>query len=54
MAKVDTCQHQQINDINGVEHVGALDPRDPGPIPECLIRSPKVARPEGDNLDDLQ
>jgi Protein of unknown function (DUF3631)/Bifunctional DNA primase/polymerase, N-terminal len=32
---------------------------DPGPIPDCLIRAPKVARPpalgpEGDNLDDLQ
>jgi hypothetical protein len=30
---------------------------DPGPIPDCLIRTPKVARPpalgpEGDNLDD--
>jgi AAA domain len=57
--KVDTCQHQQINDINGVEHVGALDPRDPGPIPECLLRAPKLARlpalgPFGDNLDDLK
>jgi hypothetical protein len=31
----------------------------PGPIPDCLIRAPKVARrpalgPVGDSLDDLE
>jgi AAA domain-containing protein len=35
------------------------DPADPGPIPECLLRIPKSARPPalgppGDSLDDLQ
>jgi putative DNA primase/helicase len=36
-----------------------LDPSDPGPIPDCLLRAPKVARqpvlgPVSDSLDDLQ
>jgi putative DNA primase/helicase len=37
----------------------ALDPADPGPIPECLLRAPKPARPPalgplGDSLDDFE
>jgi hypothetical protein len=37
----------------------ALDPSDPGPIPDFLLRAPKAERPPslrplGDSLDDLQ
>jgi hypothetical protein len=36
-----------------------VTPFDPGPIPDCLIRAPKVARPPAlgpvdDSLDDLK
>src|SRR6478672_7344285 len=59
----DLGDSQRVNAVNGsCREIGvrvALDPSDPGPIPDCLLRAPKVARPPalgplGDSLDDLQ
>ena len=39
-------------DHTGIEHGEPADPRDCGPMPECLIRRPALG-PPGDSLDDL-
>jgi len=48
---------QPVNVVNGIGHGVLLapdgDPRDCGPMPECLIRRPALG-PPGDSLDDLQ
>jgi hypothetical protein len=59
----DLHDSQRVNAVNGsyreMAQCIALDPSDPGPIPDFLLRAPKAERPPslrplGDSLDDLQ